>query len=255
MFDIIGDIHGCCTELEELLGLLGYEFDGAALPESVWGPGLWAHPEGRRILFLGDLCDRGLRIIDCYRIAANMVNHGNALAVCGNHDEKLRRALLGHKVTISHGLDKSLAEFDANPALRQPAIEFIESLATQLVLDSGRLVTAHGGMKEAFQGQDSTEARRFALFGDITGKTGPDGYPERLDWAADYYGQAMVVYGHTPVREPVWVNNTVNIDTGCVFGGSLSALRYPEREFVSVKALSEYARHPISFAGAGNVLD
>ncbi len=254
MFDIIGDIHGCCTELEELLSLLGYDFDEAALPESVWGPGLWAHPEGRRILLLGDLCDRGPRIIDCYRIAANMAINGNALAVCGNHDEKLRRALLGHKVTISHGLDKSLAEFDANPALRQPAIEFIESLATQLVLDSGRLVAAHGGMKEAFQGQDSTEARRFALFGDITGKTGPDGYPERLDWAADYHGQAMVVYGHTPVREPVWVNSTVNIDTGCVFGGRLTALRYPEREFASVKSRGQHIPHSLFNAPSGTVL-
>ena len=50
----------------------------------------------------------------------------------------------------------------------------------------------------------------------------------------------MVVYGHTPVPEAVWVNGTINIDTGCVFGGRLTALRYPERELVSVPARETY---------------
>ncbi len=50
----------------------------------------------------------------------------------------------------------------------------------------------------------------------------------------------MVLYGHTPVPEPEWVNNTLCLDTGCVFGGRLTALRYPERELVSVPAARVY---------------
>lgn len=65
--------------------------------------------------------------------------------------------------------------------------------------------------------------------------------PVRYNWAADYRGKALVVYGHTPVPEALWLNNTVNIDTGCVFGGHLTALRYPEREAVS---FSRYRRTP-----------
>ncbi len=64
--------------------------------------------------------------------------------------------------------------------------------------------------------------------------------PSGYNWAAEYRGPAMVVYGHTPVPEPEWLNRTVNIDTGCVFGGKLTALRYPEQEFVSVPAARTY---------------
>jgi len=48
------------------------------------------------------------------------------------------------------------------------------------------------------------------------------------------------VYGHTPVPEPEWLNRTINVDTGCVYGGALSALRYPEKEIVSVPAKRQY---------------
>ena len=254
-FDIIGDVHGCCTELESLLRLLGYQFNAQAMADSVWGPGLWNHPEGRRAIFLGDLADRGPRILDTFRLAANMAASGNALCVPGNHDEKLRRKLRGHDVKIANGLQNSLAEVERDPGLRTHLTAFIESLIDHYVLDGGALVVAHAGMKEELQGRKSSAVRAFALYGDPTGEVDVSGLPVRRDWAANYHGRAMVVYGHTPVTRLDWVNNTVNIDTGCVFGGSLSALRYPEREFVSVKALSTYARHPIFFAGAGNVLD
>src|SRR4051812_8096710 len=67
------------------------------------------------------------------------------------------------------------------------------------------------------------------------------GLPVLYQWAADYRGSSMVVYGHTPIAAPEWLNRTVNIDTGCVFGGALTAMRYPEREFISVAALHSYA--------------
>ena len=104
------------------------------------------------------------------------------------------------------------------------------------MLDRGKLVVAHAGLKQEMQGRGSGGVREFCLYGESTGETDEFGLPVRLDWAAEYRGPAMVVYGHTPVVEPRWLNNTVNIDTGCVFGGKLTALRYPEREFVSVPA-------------------
>ncbi len=90
------------------------------------------------------------------------------------------------------------------------------------------------------QGRGSGKVRDFALYGETTGETDEFGLPVRYNWAAEYRGAAMVVYGHTPVPEPEWLNRTVNIDTGCVFGGKLTALRYPEKEFVSVPAARTY---------------
>jgi protein phosphatase len=69
-------------------------------------------------------------------------------------------------------------------------------------------------MKEEMQGRGSARVRDFALYGETTGETDEFGLPIRYDWAREYRGQAMVVYGHTPVPEPEWLNRTVNIDTG-----------------------------------------
>jgi protein phosphatase len=97
-------------------------------------------------------------------------------------------------------------------------------------------------MKEEMQGRGSGKVREFALYGETTGETDEFGLPVRYNWAAEYRGRAMVVYGHTPVPQPEWLNRTINIDTGCVFGGSLTAVRYPEKELVSVAARATYAR-------------
>ncbi|MDE2938265.1 MAG: polynucleotide kinase-phosphatase, partial [Chloroflexota bacterium] len=104
----------------------------------------------------------------------------------------------------------------------------------------GNLVVAHAGMKEEYQGRASARVRDFCLYGETTGETDEWGLPVRADWAAGYRGQATVVYGHTPVAEPAWLNRTINVDTGCVFGGRLTALRYPENELVSVPAARVY---------------
>jgi protein phosphatase len=230
-FDIIGDVHGCADELEELLDLLGYApADGA-----------YAHPEGRKAVFVGDLVDRGPRILDTVRIARAMVERGSAFAVPGNHDQKLVRALRGRDVKIAHGLDRSLAELDAHPDERDDVATFLDSLVSHYVFDDGQLVVAHAGLKEEMQGRGSGKVRDFALYGETTGETDEFGLPVRWNWAAEYRGKATVVYGHTPVPEPEWLNRTINIDTGCVFGGRLTALRYPELELVSVPARAVYA--------------
>ena len=245
-FDIIGDVHGCCDELEELLGRLGYEVVAYAPGGSslVSGP-LYAHPEGRKAIFVGDLVDRGPRILDTVRLVATMVANGSALCVPGNHDMKLLKKLTGKNVQITHGLADTLAEIDALPGeVRAPfcddLADFLDGLVSHYVLDDGKLVVAHAGMKQEMQGRGSGKVRDFALYGETTGETDEFGLPVRYDWAKEYRGEAMVVYGHTPVPEPEWLNRTVNIDTGCVFGGKLTALRYPEKEFVSVPAARTY---------------
>lgn len=232
-FDLIGDIHGCGDELEELLARLGYRPDPA---------GVWRHPEGRRVIFLGDLVDRGPRIPDVLRTVMVMVEAGAALCVPGNHDFKLKRALEGRRVQLRHGLEQSMEQLAREtPEFQDRVHDFIEGLTSHYVLDGGRLVAAHGGMKEEMQGRWSGRVLDFALFGETTGEMDEFGLPVRANWAANYRGSATVVYGHTPVREPEWLNNTINIDTGCVFGGRLTALRWPERELVSVPARQAYA--------------
>jgi protein phosphatase len=235
-FDIIGDVHGCYDELTALLAQLGY-----VLADEDSGP-VARHPFGRKLVFLGDLVDRGPQVVDVLRLALNSVAAGTALCIPGNHDEKLLRKLRGKDVRITHGLAETLAQLEKEPdAFGEQVRIFLDGLIGHFVLDAGNLVVAHAGMKEAYQGRSSNRVREFALYGETTGESDEFGLPIRYNWAADYRGKAMVVYGHTPVPEPEWFNRTINIDTGCVFGGSLTALRYPERELVAVPAARIYA--------------
>ncbi|MCB1692220.1 MAG: polynucleotide kinase-phosphatase [Pseudomonadales bacterium] len=245
-FDFIGDVHGCCDELEQLLDELGYKVTAVGSDEPLAGATLRTHPDGRKAVFVGDLVDRGPRVLDTVKLVENMVKAGSALCVPGNHDMKLLRKLRGKNVQVSHGLAQTLAEIDAlsdsvREEFSQKLATFLDGLVSHYVLDNGKIVVAHAGMKESMQGRGSGRVREFALYGETTGETDEFGLPVRFNWAAEYRGNAMVVYGHTPVPEPEWLNKTINIDTGCVFGGALTALRYPELELVSVKAKQTYS--------------
>ncbi|MDQ2584701.1 protein phosphatase [Saccharothrix yanglingensis] len=223
-FDVVGDVHGCRVELDHLLRELGHSPDGG-------------HPEGRTVVFLGDLVDRGPDTPGVLRLAMGMVEAGTALSVRGNHEEKLVRALQGRNVQVAHGLRESLDQLAREtPAFRARVLEFCDSLEPHHVLDGGRLVVAHAGLPERYHGVRSPKMRALALWGQSTGEHDERGFPVRHPWAREYSGAAMVLYGHTPVEEPEWVNGTLCLDTGCVFGGRLTALRYPERELVSVPA-------------------
>ena len=232
-FDVIGDVHGCRAELEALLAKLGYLVTRDAAARAVDA----VPPDGRTAVFLGDLVDRGPDSPGVLRLVMGMVAAGHALAVPGNHENKLTRALSGRNVQVSHGLAETLSQLAGEgEEFRRDVAQFCRGLVSHLVLDGGRLVVAHAGLKEAYQGRASGRVRSFALYGDTTGETDEFGLPVRYPWANDYRGRAMVLYGHTPTSDPEWVNNTMCLDTGCVFGGRLTALRYPEKEMVSVPA-------------------
>ncbi|MEZ3183013.1 polynucleotide kinase-phosphatase [Streptomyces pimonensis] len=222
-FDIIGDVHGCAAELEALLGELGY-VDGV-------------HPEGRTAVFVGDLVDRGPDSPGVLRRVMAMVKAGDALCVPGNHENKFGRHLRGRKVQHTHGLAETIEQMDGeSEEFRAEVREFIDGLVSHYVLNGGRLVVCHAGLPEKYHGRTSGRVRSHALYGDTTGETDEFGLPVRYPWAEDYRGRAAVVYGHTPVPEATWLNNTICLDTGAVFGGKLTALRWPERELVDVPA-------------------
>ena len=234
-FDIIGDIHGCADELQALLAKLGYRiewFDDRGERAVTVFP-----PESRKAVFVGDLVDRGPNSPDVLRIAMSMTAAGTAYAVQGNHDRKFERWLAGRKVTISHGLQQTIEQLEGQDrGFREALPKFLDGLRSHVWLDEGRLVVAHAGLKEEMIGRGSGAVREFALYGGTTGEIDEFGLPVRADWAASYRGPATVVYGHTPVLHADWVNNTLCIDTGCVFGGRLTALRWPEKELVDVAA-------------------
>ncbi|MFE3636170.1 polynucleotide kinase-phosphatase [Streptomyces sp. NPDC059168] len=222
-FDIVGDVHGCAAELEALLAKLGYS-DGV-------------HPEGRTAVFVGDLVDRGPNTPGVLRRVMSMTASGNALCVPGNHENKYGRHLKGRNVRHTHGLAETVEQMaDESEEFKAEVGRFLDGLVSHYVLDGGRLVVCHAGLPEKYHGRTSGRVRSHALYGETTGETDEFGLPVRYPWAEDYRGRAAVVYGHTPVPEATWLNNTICLDTGAVFGGKLTALRWPERELVDVPA-------------------
>ena len=239
-FDIIGDVHGCTDELETLLQELGYGVtwhdDAGERRVTV------TTPPGRRLIFVGDLVDRGPRTPDALRIVMSVAAAGTGFCVPGNHDAKFVRWLEGHNVTLTHGLDRSVAQMGAEPkSFHQAARSFLGALPSHIWCDGGRLVIAHGGLTADMIGRSTGAVREFCVYGDTDGATDAQGLAVRYHWAADYRGETTIVYGHTPVADAIWLNNTLCLDTGCCFGGKMSALRWPEREIVSVPALQQYA--------------
>jgi protein phosphatase len=227
--DVIGDIHGCFDEFRKLTEKLGYD----------WREGLPQHPEGRKLAFVGDLTDRGPHSLKTISVVASLQKEKEAYYVPGNHCNKLYRYFLGNKVKILHGLETTAAELSAlsekeRNEYKTLFINLYEDSPLYQALDDGKLIIAHAGIREDYIGKNNKRVKTFVLYGDITGEMNEDGTPVRRDWAQEYKGDAWIIYGHTPVLKPRMINNTVNIDTGAVFGGKLTAFRYPEMELMSV---------------------
>lgn len=235
MYDIIGDTHGCYDEFIELIDQLGY----------VQRDALYVHPEHRQFVFVGDIADRGPKSIQMIRFVIQHVQANQALYVPGNHCNKLYRFFLGKHVQVTHGLETTVEELskltpEARETLTKEFISLYENAPYYLVLDQGQLIVSHAGIRQDYIGDQGKKVKVFCLYGDITGETDATGFPIRRDWAQDYDGSAWIVYGHTPVKQPRVVNNTINVDTGCVFGGRLTALRYPEFSYEQVPSLQPF---------------
>ncbi|MDQ3855463.1 MAG: AAA family ATPase, partial [Chloroflexota bacterium] len=104
-YDVVGDVHGCYAELTEILDRLGWQPDGDS----------YSHPEGRTLVSLGDVADRGPDVPACFRLLLRMLKEGKALFVPGNHDDKLVRYLKGRRVQVAHGLEQSISQLQALP--------------------------------------------------------------------------------------------------------------------------------------------
>lgn len=233
--DIIGDIHGCYDEFVALTQKLSYD----------WTSGIPLH-HTRILGFVGDITDRGPSSLKMIEVVSDLViNHKRAYYVPGNHCNKLYRYFMGRNVQITHGLETTVAEYQAlsseeKERIKQKFITLYEQAPLYQQLDHKQLILCHGGIRQDLIGKNDREVKTFVLYGDITGEKHADGFPVRREWAQQYSGKHLIVFGHTPVKEVRIVNNTYNIDTGCVFGNTLTALRYPELEVVSVPSSMPY---------------
>ncbi|KEZ53487.1 MULTISPECIES: bis(5'-nucleosyl)-tetraphosphatase PrpE [Metabacillus] len=232
--DIIGDVHGCFDEFKSLTEKLGYD----------WTGGIPLHPD-RKLAFVGDLADRGPKSLKVIETVVALIENQAAYYVPGNHCNKLYRYMLGNKVQVAHGLETTAAELESleeeeRKQIYSSFMNLYEQAPLYQVLDGGALVIAHAGIRADYIGKTNKKVKEFVLYGDITGQTNPDGTPVRRDWAKLYRGKPFIVYGHTPVRKARFIGNTVNIDTGAVFGGMLTAIRYPEKETVAVPSSMPY---------------
>lgn len=228
--DVIGDVHGCIDELHTLFKELGYQYKNH----------YYLHPAGRIPVFAGDLTDRGPNSLEVIRLVYRMVIKKNkAKYVPGNHCNKLYRFFLGNNVKLQHGLETTAAEYASlnkkeQKLIRNQFMKLYEDAPLYLEIPEVNTIVAHAGIKEEFIGRTDEKVRTFVLYGDIIGKFDANGMPIRRDWAKYYHGDRWIVYGHTPVKSPRIVNNTINIDTGCVFGNALTALQLPEHTTISI---------------------
>lgn len=235
-FDIIGDVHGCFDELRQLLHQLGHTL---TYEKAAWGID---HPQKRKLIFVGDLADRGPKSVDTLTFVMDLTLAHKAYAIKGNHDDKLFRYLKGNNIAAQHGLETTIVELEhQEKAFHQRLYHFLKNLPAHLVLDRGNLVVTHAAIHARYIGKEDPVIEQFCMYGPTTGKLDENGFPERLRWQEDYDGKAWVVYGHTPVLTAAWQGNTVNIDTGAVYGNGLTALRYPEWTTVFQPSFHTYA--------------
>lgn len=232
--DIIGDIHGCHIELITLLEKLGY----------VKGSDdLYRHPEGRIFVSLGDIVDRGPGSHTAINFFKKHIEASLAISVMGNHDNKFARWLMGKNVTVKNGLQETINQIPADLDKKELA-EFIFKNFKPYYLfempDTSLFALTHAAFKANYVGFNNKEIQSHCMYGQVVGRE-ENGFPIRAHWE-NWYKGIPVAYGHTvtPDNKPLIVGNTHCLDTGCVFGGSLTCLRLPEKEYISVEANKVY---------------
>ncbi len=240
--DFIGDIHACFEELIELLKKLGYKKNSDQLYE---------HPDGRRLVFLGDIMSRGPYSLESMMVVMRQVKYGLAYMIDSNHGWKIARWLDGRPVSLKHGDEKVEAEFieyehqngqEKTIFLKNEIKNFLLQAPSHIVFsyNKERVVAVHAGIKDEFIGQENNKIKNYCRYGDVT-DFNPGGKPIRKEWYLHHKTNELIIWGHDPKPEPLEINNTINIDQGVVFGGKLTAFRYPEKEFVFQQSYSDYA--------------
>ncbi|MFC4100785.1 polynucleotide kinase-phosphatase [Paenibacillus xanthanilyticus] len=252
--DIIGDIHGCFDEMMALVGKLGY-----GLSED----GLYRHPDGRKLVSVGDVMSRGPKSMEAMNFWETHVRAGLAFMVDSNHGWKIARYLDGRDVTLNHGDEKlaeELARYEAEQGeaaaeWKRRMRDFLLAAPSHLVFAREgvrHVVVAHAGIRDEFIGKQSKRIQDFCRFGDTEG-TDAQGKPIRKEWHTGHRSGELIVWGHDVRPRPETAGLTINIDQGVVFGGELTAFRYPERRFASVQAARDYsgaADNPLALRAA-----
>jgi serine/threonine protein phosphatase 1 len=211
---IIGDVHGCYRELCELLGRLGPGGDD-------------------RVIFVGDMIVRGPDNPGVLRLIARG-ELPNAEAVLGNNEAKLRPALAGDPHYATPPVLAAIEQLRSAGMLEE-ALEFFDSLP--LYIDLGSHAVTHAGVRP---GLPLAEQSREDL---LQIKT-LDGAPEGPMWWDHYVGPPVVVFGHHVVKEPMLLPHAVDLDTGCVYGGSLTAFTLETARVTGVRAAEVYYWSP-----------
>lgn len=243
--DMIGDVHACYSEFIQLITLLGYALDEKT--------GLYHHPRGRILLSLGDITSRGPNSLGMLDFFIRHIEQGLAEMVDSNHGWKIARWLDGRAVTLAHGDEKVAEEFEhyeqehgvgKADEFREKSRRLLFSAPSHMLLKRNGKVEAiavHAGIRDDYIGRMSPAVQNFCRYGDVAG-IGADGRPIRKDWTGERKtDHPLIVWGHDPRPQPERKNGTINIDQGCVFGGQLTAYRFPEDECVSVPAKENYS--------------
>ncbi|PJN91115.1 polynucleotide kinase-phosphatase [Bacillus sp. mrc49] len=241
--DIIGDIHGCHEELILLLDKLGYQKNQE---------GLYLHPDGRKFVSVGDVMSRGPESLRTMLFFHEHVQKGVAYMIDSNHGWKIARWLDGRNVTLHHGDEKVAEDFkryeeehgsEKTAETKQALKKFLLQAPSHYVFTKNGVQTVicvHAGIKDAFIGKQSEAISDFCRYGDTDGFD-ERGKPVRKDWYISHKKSTLIVWGHDPKPQPLLINNTINIDQGAVFGGALTAFRYPEGEVISVQASQNHS--------------
>ena len=242
--DIIGDIHGCYDEMMVLIKRLGYVEQG----------GLYIHPQGRRLLSVGDIMSRGPKSLATMRFWLTQIEAGLSYMTDSNHGWKIARWLEGHAVNLTHGDELVEQEFklyeqehgvEETKNVKARFVKMLLNAPSHYILVEnglGKTIVTHAGIRDHYIGKTSPRIRDFCRYGEIIGES-DTGRPIRGDWFLQHQTSELIVWGHDPKVKPYKINNTINIDQGVVFGGELTAFRYPEQTFEAVKAYKNYTGH------------
>jgi hypothetical protein len=207
---VVGDIHGCYDELQDLLALVG--FSGAD-----------------RLICVGDLVVKGERsreVLDLFMTDARFAS------VLGNHDRAVMRALRGEQIELKQTQEKCVAELSHQGGRYA---QYLSSLP--LWLDLGAYAVVHAGVRPgvALSAQDVEDLTELRTLGpDRTSRAG-------VPWYDIYEGEKVILFGHWPAGHPRRGPSALGLDTGCVYGYELTAFILEENQLVSVPARRAYS--------------